>query len=442
MKEIHTFSVKYRNNRRELPIFPAENRIQEATMLRRAFCILIALLLALGSAHAMSRDEMRALWQELSLSRSNASPYAEEPDPVSFRAGALTQAAQADALGCLNFLRAVAGLSPVTLNPLYTLRAQSGAMLLAANDVLTHAPEQPEGMDDALYTTARAGAAQGNIAKFNWMRPEILIDGVTYFARDDGDANLPTLGHRRWLLNPRMAETGFGLANAESGMSYVTMYAVDDSNADAQWSSVAWPAAGVFPVEMMLRDLAWSVSLNDDLYDPEASAPRVVLREETTGVAFSFDALRGEGDGFCAFSREKCGSGSCIIFRPNLETAGINEYVQNQVWTVEITGLRLRDGSAAEISYCCEMISLYPQDVANVELSVLEAALAPGGQLQLSAAVIPEYADDLTLVWTSSDEAVAGVDEDGLVTAHAPGSCIITASSANGRSDACRIAVQ
>ena len=120
-------------------------------MLRRMICALVALFLAFGSARALSREEMRALWQENSLSRSSASPYAEEPDLERFSPGALTQAAQADALGCLNFLRAMAGLSPVTLNPLYTLRAQSGALLLAVSDALTHTPDQPEGMSDATY---------------------------------------------------------------------------------------------------------------------------------------------------------------------------------------------------------------------------------------------------------------------------------------------------
>ena len=88
------------------------------------------------------------------------------------------------------------------------------------------------------------------------------------------------------------------------------------------------------------------------------------------------------------------------------------------------------------------MISLYPQDVANVELSVLEATLVPGERLQLSASVIPEYADDLTLAWSSSDESVAAVDASGLVAARAAGTCVVTARSANGRSDACQITVK
>ena len=53
------------------------------------------------------------------------------------------------------------------------------ALLLAANDRLSHAPEQPQGMPDALYQSGSLGAASSDIARFNWMRPDILIDGVS-----------------------------------------------------------------------------------------------------------------------------------------------------------------------------------------------------------------------------------------------------------------------
>lgn len=405
--------------------------------------VICALLLTAGApALAMSRAELRAHWQQICEVRSDDSPYLEVPDPVAYAPGALTDAAQADALNCLNFLRRVAGLGEVKLNSLYTFRAQNGALLLAANDALDHNAPQPEGMDDAQYETAHMGTSLGNIARFNWMKSDILIDGVSYFARDDGDANLSVLGHRRWLLNPQMAETGFGLANSESGMSYVAMYAVDMGNPNAQWDYVAWPAPGAFPVEMMRAELAWSVSLNDALYDLSASRPEIYMEEKTTGTQFHFDVAGDSGDGYCALSTQLCGSGSCIIFRPEIEKAGIAEYVQNQIWSVEITGLRTAYGSDTQIAYSCEMASLYPQDVANVELSQLEARLVPSETLSLQASVIPAYADDLSIIWGSSDPTVASVNPDGMVNAISPGTCQITAMSANGRRDVCTITVE
>ena len=410
-------------------------------MLRKILIGLLAAALLTGSCLAMDRASLRVAWRELTELRTVDTPYEERPDLANYDPGKLTLSAQADALALTNFLRDLAGLAPVTLDPLYTQYAQRGALVLAANDELTHTPSRPEGMPDDLYEAGYQGTSMGNIAKFNWMRPSILIDGVTYFVRDDGEGNLARLGHRRWLLNPAMAATGFGLANAATGNSYVAMYAVDMRNAGAEWNYVAWPAADAFPVELLRAELPWSISLNPEIYNIEDSHPALLLTEAVSGAAFRFDFAEGSGDGYCALSTENSGSGPCLIFRPNLAAAGISEYVQNQLWSVKITGLRGMDGAAIELSYTCEMASVYPQDVANVELDVLEATLAPGETLQLTAAVIPAYADDLTVTWRSADAAVAAVDDSGRVIAVAPGSCEIIAESVNGRSDACHITV-
>lgn len=411
-------------------------------MTLKIICALFALVLLLSfPALALTREELRNAWQQANILKTDASPYAEIPDPEAFIPGSLTEEARQHALFCLNFMRELAGLEPVSEDPLYTLRAQNGALLLAANDFLDHNAVQPAGMPDDLYESAHLGTSLGNIAKFNWMKPDILIDGVTYFARDDGESNLPVLGHRRWLLNPRMEKTGFGLANAKSGMSYVTMYAVDMGNADAQWNHVAWPCAGVFPVEMMRSALPWSISFNDEIYGTPDRI-KVYLKEETSGAEFCFEPNRDNEDGFCVFSTESYGCGDCLIFRPDITKKGIPEYLQNQTWQVHITGLRDTDGNALEITYRCEMVSLNPQDVVNVEVSQLEAVLAPGETIDLDAAVIPSYADDLSLTWGSSDAAVATVNADGIVTAVSSGTCSITAMSSNGRRDVCEITIK
>ena len=86
-------------------------------------------------------------------------------------------------------------------------------------------------------------------------------------------------------------------------------------------------------------------------------------------------------------------------------------------------------------------MSLEVQYVVNVEISPLEAGLSPGGTLQMSAAVVPAWADDTAVDWRSSDEAVATVDGNGLVTAVGPGTCEIVAS-AGGYEDRCIITVE
>lgn len=183
-----------------------------------AFFISLALLLTAAHAAPTTRDELRNAYQTLLDARGGDSPFAYLPDPLSLDTpGVLTEEAQADALAALNFLRDVAGLAPVALDPLYSLRAQNAAYLLSVIGEITHHPAQPDGMDDDLYDSARTGALSSNIAMLSWTGPQILSEGVIYFARDDGDRNLETLSHRRWMLNPRMSATGFGLSVSDDG---------------------------------------------------------------------------------------------------------------------------------------------------------------------------------------------------------------------------------
>lgn len=399
------------------------------------FFLIVALaLLALpASGEGHTREEIRLLYAEL-VARTAQSPYLEKPGvSAPYDAGALTDEALSDALHYLNFLRRVAYIeNDVALSDLYTLRAQYAATLLAANDQLVHDAPRAPGMDDDFYETAHTGTMSSNIASINWMEDDILLTAIEYFARDDGADNLSALGHRRWLLNPNMGETGFGLANAESGITYAAMYAHDLTGTPADWTSIAWPSRGAFPAELMADGIAWSVTLNPLYYDAENSDIRVTLSEKTAGQANLT---------YFKVNLENYGAGPCVIFVPDLAAMGVEQYQQNQVWRVELTGLRTVDGADAAISYEVDMISLTPQDPASVELDEEELTLSPGETARLSAEVVPAWADETAVVWASSDEKVATVDGAGLVAAVGTGTCEITATSVNGRAASCALTV-
>lgn len=387
---------------------------------------------ALGELH--TRDEVRAMYAELTVGREG-SPYAEEPSVSGeYSAGRLTDAALSGALDYVNFFRNLAYLDGnVTLDALYTLRAQHAAALLAANDALSHDAPRPEGMSDSFYQTAHAGTMSSNIAAINWMADDILNIAMEYFVRDDGEVNLDTLGHRRWLLNPYLGATGFGLANSDTGMSYAAMYAHDASADPGEWESVRWPSEGAFPADLTSADIPWSVTLNPEVYADDFSETSVQLYEKTAGRA----ELK-----YFGVSADNYGAGACIIFLPDLEKMGISDYQQNQVWYVRIEGLRTVDGKSASMEYTVEMISLYPIDPAAVEVEPRALEMDVGDLCILTAQVVPEWADDVSVSWSSTDENVATVDAEGYVTAIAPGSCEIVATSVNGRSDGCSVNVE
>ena len=88
---------------------------------------------------------------------------------------------------------------------------------------------------------------------------------------------------------------------------------------------------------------------------------------------------------------------------------------------------------------------IFPFVVTGVSLSQTEATLAVGETLTLTATVIPEYAANFgasNVTWSSSDEAVATVNENGVVTAKSAGTAIITVTTAIEKKTAtCKVIV-
>ncbi len=76
----------------------------------------------------------------------------------------------------------------------------------------------------------------------------------------------------------------------------------------------------------------------------------------------------------------------------------------------------------------------------SVVLDRTDAALSVGETMSISASAQPENTTHFDVVWSSSDPAVATVNGDGTVTAVAPGTTTITATSGS-ISTSCKVAV-
>ena len=120
------------------------------------------------------------------------------------------------------------------------------------------------------------------------------------------------------------------------------------------------------------------------------------------------------------------------------------------VATVDTTGNITAVGSGSATIICqsedsgvfdyCN-VSVY-QPVTSVTLNTHEMTVRKGTIFWLNATVGPDDAWNKTVVWSSSDETVATVDQTGMVTAVAPGECVITATSADSAVvDRCTVVV-
>ena len=72
------------------------------------------------------------------------------------------------------------------------------------------------------------------------------------------------------------------------------------------------------------------------------------------------------------------------------------------------------------------------QLVKTITLDKSTVSMRESETVQLNATVLPENAEDKTLTWSSNNEDIAVVNENGLVTAKAVGTTIITARATDG----------
>lgn len=272
------------------------------------------------------------------------------------------------AIKMMNQIRYIAGLSDnVTLNDGYNRKAQAAAMVNYANGGLSHYPTRPAGMDNAVYELGYAGSSSSNIAmaswncSFNWT--------IVQSWMEDGDySNIDRVGHRRWILNPSMGQTGFGAVYGPGG-TYSALYCFDETNSSAWQTQVAWPAQNM-PVGYFGPDFPWTVSMGKSV---DRNSVQVSLVRVNDGMTWKFSS--GASNGYFNVDNAGYGQRGCIIFRPD----GIAKYNAGDVFAVSIKG------GGVNLSYTVNFFdpdNVQPEDVAyNVDWAAANAKIdtAPAG---------------------------------------------------------------
>lgn len=269
-----------------------------------------------------TQEEITAYFEDAGLADTGDVSYSAQPSAVApYKLGALSDKTENDALKMLNWVRFIAGIpSNVTLNKSYSELAQGAALGCAANNKLTHFPAQPSGMSDELYELCAEGGASTNIA-WNYGSPANAVLGFM----DDSDwSNIDAVGHRRWCINPAMAQTGFGQVGA-----YSAMYSFDGQNEEGyDYEAVLWPAA-TMPVELFYADEAWSVSTQLADFGENIT---VTLKRLGDGKTWFFSGERADGDYY--LNNDPYSSYDAIIFRPN----NLNDIADGDSFQVTVAG--------------------------------------------------------------------------------------------------------
>ena len=175
---------------------------------------------------------------------SEDTPVGFTGDPGTCIPGDTAAGFKSAVLARVNYFRAMAGVpAAVTFRADFNTRAQQGALLMYANQQLSHTPPNTW----TCWTQAGRDAAEASnlsLGSLGW-------DAVHAQMIDNGDNNAP-VGHRRWLLYPQTQEMGTGDLPATAGDSATNALWHDDNRRFAprpatRESFVAWPPPGHVP---------------------------------------------------------------------------------------------------------------------------------------------------------------------------------------------------
>lgn len=100
--------------------------------------------------------------------------------------------------------------------------------------------------------------------------------------------------------------------------------------------------------------------------------------------------------------------------------------VENGLVTAVAVGETTIKATAGGVTATCA-VTVNPVAVESVTLNESSASVMVGGNLQLTATVAPDNATNKEITWASTNETIATVDQNGLVTGVAVGETTITA---------------
>lgn len=248
-----------------------------------------------------------------------ASQYAQQAwtgSVSSCKNGTISGPYRATILDVVNYYRGLAGLPDVGFTSRLNEPSQAAALIMDANDTLTHSP-QPSA---TCYTTqGYEGASHANLC-YNCVGPR----AIDAYMRDSGGNNT-AVGHRRWILYPPQTALGTGSTPQADALYVIDSGTWVRPSTGPEW--VSWPPPGFVP--------------NVHVY------PRFSLSHPTAGFGDASVSVTVDGGAVAApvVSRTAGYGDRAIVFEPAL--GGIDLSSGDHVISVTVSGIDLGGGTVS-----------------------------------------------------------------------------------------------
>ena len=225
------------------------------------------------SVNITNREEVRIFFNTVYGSGENANA-GWTGNQATCVAGTTTADFQNQVAVRINYFRAMAGLpAGITLNSSWGSQDQAAALIMSANNTLSHYPPSSW----SCYTPAGANAASNSNISIGSAGP----DAITGYMEDHG-ANNSIVGHRRWLLYPQTQRMGTGDVAENGTFNSANATWVFDGNYGGPRPStrqpfVSWPPPGYVPYPVVFA--RWSFAY------PNANLASATVAMSSNGVA-------------------------------------------------------------------------------------------------------------------------------------------------------------
>ena len=242
-------------------------------------------------------------------------------------------------------------------------------------------------------------------------------------ALNDGYGDPVSCGHRYNLLDPTYTDWGVGAVG--SGISYGWQGVHKFANYGNYNSTelVAWPSNGIFPIDMVYNGIGnWTAKFykNYQVSDKTEVTIKCLNNDKTYKIT---NANKNNSGKFL-----KAVSSKMLSFRDDSIA-----YESGDVFEITLHNVTDSNGKVTDYTYRSVFMSVFQieqEPITDIKLNTTNVKLGIGQTKKLTAAFEPSNASVQIMKFTSSNEKVAKVRQDGLITAVGTGSATITITCA------------
>ena len=344
--------------------------------------------------------------------------FEEEPqyENLPLKAGKIREITLEAVTDFLNIARAGIGIDPVKANMDIADAAQHKAVLVYYNSEhgyeSGHYPEQPEGVSDEFFQKAQSYTSEN---LYNGDSQRSIMNAL-----NDGYGDPVTCAHRYNLLYP--GHTEFGVGHAGEGISWAIQGCHKLSgNREFDTELVAWPSNGIMPINHISGTIGnWTAQFYKNYSVTEET--EVTIECLNTGATYE---ITKENSGTNGKFLRTTGS-RLVTFRDDNLT-----YENGDVFKITLHNMK-NDATGEVEDYTYRSVfhifsdSSQDEEVTDIELDKESIELNMGGSTRVLAKAKPDNAGNKLMTFTSENENIAKVRQDGTITGVNEGATTIT----------------